>query len=216
MKPTKMAALSYDSSLFTHSQQMSRLTKRQQQAIDTRNLIYETAMKLMEQDGFERLTISKVAKQAGLSVGAFYHYFSSKDDLLGELFTRGDEFFARRVANNIKGLRATEQLVSYFDHYAEFYMLNGVDIIKSLYRTQDKLFVKNDRVIVRLVHDIVSRGIAAGELTAEMTADEMVEFLFLGARGLVFKWCVEDGGFPLDEAMHRYINRLLKALIPSR
>ncbi len=215
MKPTKIAVHSYDSTIFTHSHQMSRLTKRQQQAIDTRNLIYETAIKCMEQEGFERLTISKVAKKAGVSVGTFYHYFSSKNDLLGELFTRGDEFFVRRVVNSIQGLRATEQLVSYFDHYAEFYMLNGVDIIKSLYRTQDKLFVKNDRVIVRLVHDIICRGIAAGELTAEMTADEMVDFLFLGARGLVFKWCVEDGGFPLDEAMHRYIKRLLKALAPS-
>lgn len=194
---------------------MKKMTKRRQQAIDSKNLIYETAIKLMASEGFERLTIEKISKEAGVSVGAFYHYFSSKNDLLSELFLRGDEYFSEKVANDIQGLNTEAQILSYFDHFARFYIGNGVEIIKSLYKTQDKLFTKEDRVIVTLLRDIVARGFAKNELNQTMSVDETVDFLFTAARGLVFKWCVEDGQFPLEDRMHRYFLWLLRAFRPD-
>lgn len=40
-----------------------------------------TAFKLFFQKGYKEVTMSQLVKETGLSKGAFYHYFSSKEDL---------------------------------------------------------------------------------------------------------------------------------------
>lgn len=50
--------------------------------------IVETAMSMLEQEGFEALTIQRLAKKLGYAVGALYRYFVSKDALLVALLHR--------------------------------------------------------------------------------------------------------------------------------
>src|SRR6202171_4368348 len=48
----------------------------------TRQHVLETALKLFRRRGFERTTMRDIAEAAGLSLGAAYHYFRSKDELV--------------------------------------------------------------------------------------------------------------------------------------
>jgi AcrR family transcriptional regulator len=48
----------------------------------TRQHVLETALKLFRRRGFERTTMREIAEGAGLSLGAAYHYFHSKDELV--------------------------------------------------------------------------------------------------------------------------------------
>lgn len=50
--------------------------------------IVETAMRVLEGEGFEALTIQRLAKELGYAVGALYRYFRSKDALLVALLHR--------------------------------------------------------------------------------------------------------------------------------
>jgi AcrR family transcriptional regulator len=50
--------------------------------------IVETAMHVLESEGFEALTIQRLAKELGYAVGALYRYFRSKDALLVALLHR--------------------------------------------------------------------------------------------------------------------------------
>lgn len=47
--------------------------------------VLATALKLFASNGFHATTTAKIAKQAGVSEGTIYKYFSSKDDLLAKL-----------------------------------------------------------------------------------------------------------------------------------
>jgi len=194
---------------------MAKLTKRQQQAIDSKNNIYTTALRLMESEGYEQITVERISRKAGVSIGAFYHHFSSKNDILVELFREADIFFVEKVVNAIKGEHGIDKIMSYFQHFAKFYRHYGVDIIKALYTTQNDLFAQRDRVIVTLLQDIVSRGVEKGELVADMTSEEITDLLFCTARGVAYKWCVANGKFELDEVMLKYIALILKALRPE-
>jgi AcrR family transcriptional regulator len=53
---------------------------------DKRQLILDTTLKLIAENGFHGTAMSKVAKEAGVSAGIIYHYFKSKDDLILELY----------------------------------------------------------------------------------------------------------------------------------
>ncbi|MFV8754746.1 TetR/AcrR family transcriptional regulator [Nannocystaceae bacterium ST9] len=50
--------------------------------------IVETALHLLETEGYEGLTIQRLAKELGYAVGALYRYFRSKDALLVALLHR--------------------------------------------------------------------------------------------------------------------------------
>jgi len=70
---------------------------------ETRRQILETALALFREHGFEETTIRDIAGRAGLSLGAAYYYFKSKEAIVGDYYdyvqqehaTRARDAFAR-------------------------------------------------------------------------------------------------------------------------
>jgi AcrR family transcriptional regulator len=56
--------------------------KRRSDGEATRKKVLATALALFRKRGFEATTMRDIASAAGLSLGAAYHYFPSKDDLV--------------------------------------------------------------------------------------------------------------------------------------
>ena len=189
-----------------------KLTKRQLQAIDTKNRIYNIAIDLIERKGFDNITIEEIAKKAGVSIGSFYHYFNSKLDILVEIYKIGDEFFLTQVRDKIKGPTSIEMIVEYFKYYAVLNVSTGLDTAKQLYTANNKMFIKKGRYMQALLQEIISEGQKNHEIIPTTTAEEITEFLFIAARGLVYDWCLHEGSYDLEERMQQYIQRLLPTI----
>ncbi|MGZ4708182.1 MAG: TetR/AcrR family transcriptional regulator [Acidimicrobiales bacterium] len=58
---------------------------RSRKGVQTRARLVEAAKKVFEEQGFLDARISDIAEQAGLSHGAFYHYFETKDEVFLEV-----------------------------------------------------------------------------------------------------------------------------------
>jgi AcrR family transcriptional regulator len=58
------------------------LQLRKQQMV--RGAIYDAAIKLFAEKGFDETTVEEVAQAAGVSRRSFFRYFASKDDLLAQ------------------------------------------------------------------------------------------------------------------------------------
>lgn len=61
------------------------MTKRDQQKAATRAEILEVSERLFSTQGFEKTSIQHITEACGLTKGAFYHHFESKDHILEEL-----------------------------------------------------------------------------------------------------------------------------------
>jgi TetR/AcrR family transcriptional repressor of nem operon len=55
-----------------------------EQVTENRRTIVEAAGRLFRERGFEAVTVAEIMKEAGLTHGGFYGYFSSKDELIAE------------------------------------------------------------------------------------------------------------------------------------
>jgi AcrR family transcriptional regulator len=53
---------------------------------ETRRMILETALALFREQGFDKTTIRDIAARAGLSLGAAYYYFPSKEAIVGAYY----------------------------------------------------------------------------------------------------------------------------------
>lgn len=185
------------------------MTKRQQQAIATKNTIYNAAIELMDADGFDNITIADISKKAGVSVGSFYHYFGSKHEILAEIFRKADEYFLEEVEDKLHGTTAADRVIEFFDHYAHFNIITSVDTTKQLFNPKVKFFLDETRPMIALLKTIISRGIETGELDTEGDVDDMVRMLFMFARGIVFDWSLRDGNYDLRKAMREYMARFV-------
>jgi AcrR family transcriptional regulator len=62
-----------------------------------RGQIMAAACRLYAERGMAAVPIADIAKEAGLSVGAFYLYFQNKEDLLGQLLTESGDALRRTL-----------------------------------------------------------------------------------------------------------------------
>lgn len=64
---------------------------------DTRDRIYNVALALFRERGFDATTMRDVAAAAGMSLGAAYHYFPSKDAIVLAYYDHVSKEHTRRV-----------------------------------------------------------------------------------------------------------------------
>ena len=94
----------------------------------TKALILNSALLLLQEHGYERTTMRAIAKHAGVSLGNAYHYFNSKEHLIQAFYQRThDEHLAatapvlKRESNFKARLLAVMRLkISTLEPYHEF------------------------------------------------------------------------------------------------
>jgi TetR/AcrR family transcriptional repressor of nem operon len=64
--------------------EMMKISK--EQVAENRIRILDAAARMFRENGFEGVTVAEVMNAAGLTHGAFYGYFLSKDDLIAQAF----------------------------------------------------------------------------------------------------------------------------------
>lgn len=195
--------------------QSKRITSRQAQAIKTRNKILKTTIDLMQKKGFDNITIEMISKKAGVSVGSFYYYFNSKNDILLDIFHKADDYLQAHIDDSISTLPIEDQIMEFYVYYAKYVKLTSMDFTKRLYNTDNKAFLDRDRAMFHLMNTIVKRGQRSGELSKETEATAIVEYFFIFARGIVFDWCLHDGSYDIEEVLPFNMKRLVSIFKPQ-
>ncbi|HOP63881.1 MAG TPA: TetR/AcrR family transcriptional regulator [Spirochaetota bacterium] len=75
------------------------------EAVAIKNLvtILNTTLKISNEKGFQAMTLRDLSRESGLSMGALYTYFSSKDDLFRIINNEGMELITKALVNEIQG-----------------------------------------------------------------------------------------------------------------
>ena len=66
--------------------------------LNSKEKIIDTTVSIIKKKGADAVTVRDVCKEAGLSIGTFYHYFRDKDDLMISLFDTFLDFLQKRTA----------------------------------------------------------------------------------------------------------------------
>lgn len=74
-----------------------RKQPRQARSAATLEAVFEACIQVLRAEGLERLTTTRVAERAGVSVGSLYQYYPNKEALLAAVLARHLEEVARAV-----------------------------------------------------------------------------------------------------------------------
>lgn len=185
------------------------LNSRQLQSLQTRHKLYGSAVQLMKKHPLEKITIAEICKAAGVSVGSFYTHFSTKSDILVEMYEQADGYFDHKFKDLVPSSAITDDIVNYFKIYAEYNDNLGIETIKQLYTCNNKLFIAKGRYMQNVLQSLIEKGQAAGQLDLSLSAWEMTEYLFIAARGVIYNWCLHEGAYELKSKMECYMTRLI-------
>ncbi|HWQ79160.1 MAG TPA: TetR/AcrR family transcriptional regulator [Anaerovoracaceae bacterium] len=187
---------------------MQKHTSRQLQAQKTKRKIYNAAVDLFNKHGFYNTTIEDISKKAGVSVGAFYHYYLSKSDIYHELFKKIDEFYQSTVEAEMVKEDAFDNIILFFKHYAAYNFARGTDAVKQLFNTENAQFLDQSRYMFRLLAKVIVSGQEKNQLTREMDSEAIKDFLLVAARGIVYDWLLNSGDYDMEAKMEEYISKL--------
>jgi len=82
--------------------------------INKRRQIIDAAIECFATTGYHAVSISDLAKHAGISKGLMYNYFPSKDDLLRTIFREVMDEMMKLIGTDGHGITRWEELTKYF------------------------------------------------------------------------------------------------------
>lgn len=183
--------------------------------------LLEVATRLFARQGFEGTSVAQIVEAAGVTKGALYHYFDSKDDLLHEIYARVLRMQLQRL----------EEIDSRTGGPAERLHAAAGDVVLTSIANLDDTTVfqrsmhllhpdkqREFRAERRRYHErfraIVRQGQDSGEFRTDVPADLALHFFF-GCVHHLDTWYHPDGPLPATEVARHFADLLVTSLRPA-
>lgn len=159
----------------------------------TRERLITEMMRLVHEKGFGATSISDVAQAAGVTKGAVYHHFSTKDHLGLAAVEHAGAGFARFVDGALKGPTALAALDNFFNAALDTHRRRGfvsgcpfgnlalemADSAPHYRKTLTRVF---DAWVSR-IQDVITEAQQAGEIRNDLSANQLARLIVAGLEG---------------------------------
>ncbi|WP_207726940.1 TetR/AcrR family transcriptional regulator [Anaerosolibacter carboniphilus] len=186
-----------------------------EKGLNAKKSIYDTAIKLMNSQGYENVSISDICKSAGFSVGNFYYYYKSKVDILVEyVHLHNEELleYHNSLANHIY-IDRIKMLTLYAMEKKDQL---GKDFVAKLFAIDfmDKnLLMLSSHVYFKIICELVEKAQENNEITKKLSTKDISDLLINNNYGLLASWLYTETRYSLKEAAEKNLDILLGFLV---
>ncbi|TDL75921.1 TetR/AcrR family transcriptional regulator [Peribacillus frigoritolerans] len=188
--------------------------------------ILESALKAFGEKGFQLATIDDIVAESGLSKGAIYNYFKSKEEIYLQLMQMRTEENIAKLKNTFQeSVTAKEKLHQFFKNYAEIELsqkwqrMIGVHLEFWIHSGRDEELkqVMTDRyanVYQALLIEIIEEGIRQNEFNKDTDPSLVSSMVWGTIDGMCLHYSVIGGSYPyqkqiraLEEMIFLYLEK---------
>lgn len=183
------------------------MPRRKEQFEKLRNtkieLIESVAMECFAAKGFHNTSISYIAKEANISSGLMYNYFSSKDDLLKSIYIKGIKKvfspFKKETLNKKKFNAFIKHIFNEIETNTSFWKLYFIVISQPdvLVQYQEYMLEMVAPIMYAFVEYFTKQGIQNPEIEAQ--------FLFSTIDGVCINYLINQSEYPLEEIKQKIL-----------
>jgi TetR/AcrR family fatty acid metabolism transcriptional regulator len=167
--------------------------------LSKRDLLLQTASKIFADKGFEKTTISEIAKRAGVGESTIYEYFGGKEDLLFNIPVENTKLFNDSLVEHLKGVKgADNKLRKVLWHYLNFHGNNRDYATIILFELRpNRRFYQSDaynsiKAYNRIVVDILKEGIQEGIFRENSNVYLFRNLIFGAFDHIITSWLLFD------------------------
>jgi len=170
------------------------MNKREKQTVQTIADIMKVSEKLFVEQGFEKTTVQQIADKCGMTKGALYHHFKSKDEVLERLLSdhhqelmktvkpildNQEAGFVSRINMVIKIMRTIgKKKSSFLAEYLKIRRNEGNIVLKDRLKKYDK------KIYLEVIAPILEEGRDRGECSFTSPAEIIAILIFQLDRGI--------------------------------
>ncbi|MFI6032196.1 ScbR family autoregulator-binding transcription factor [Amycolatopsis magusensis] len=195
---------------------------KQHRSEQTRNEIVRCAARLFDRDGFPTASMSEISQAAGVTKGAVYFHFASKDELVGAVQELGCVMLESHAAKLASNEDSPLQTVIDLTHTLAAW-LDASPVIRACMRTARECadrgapFSDFYQAFLKAIKDALARASAAGELKTGLAQDAVLTQVVAAATGLEVLWWAGTLPRPRTEAVSKVWEVLLPGIaVPAR
>lgn len=200
--------------------------KRKVQGAETKKKLYEIAERLFTERNFSDVNVEDITDEAGITKGAFYVHFESKDALIAILVAdhaaKTDADYKTFLESLPDDMPASLVLFALAERIADtlantFGCKNMTKIYQMLLSgTAGTEAVKGyGRELYALVYNILEKGLRSGEFTSSLPPETLSRHFVMAIRGVSYEWCVRYPDFDLREQVTEHIRLLVEGMKAS-
>ncbi|MCQ2544971.1 MAG: TetR/AcrR family transcriptional regulator [Clostridia bacterium] len=184
----------------------------------TKGRIVSAAWQLFYKYGYANTTIDDIVELSQTSKGSFYHYFSSKYDLLSSLSYLFDEKYEELMETMDTKLSPIEKLLTMNQEL--FLMIENtvsVSMLSQLFGSQlitkgEKHLLDPDRTYYKLLRQIAVEGQQQGLFRKDLSVNDISKAYALFERGMMYDWCISSGNYSLCQYSEKMLPLFLDGL----
>ena len=184
----------------------------------TKAKITKVAWQLFHEKGYSETTVDDIIAASGTSKGSFYHYYSSKDELLSSLSEIFDAKYEEVMSTLDKDMNSYDKLL-YLCYSVHDLIEKDIPIglLASLYSSQvvtkgDKHLQNQGRYYYFVIRQIIDEGQKRGQITTDMTVQEIQQMYTLAERAIIYDYCISNGNYSLSEYTRKIMPRLIATI----
>lgn len=184
-------------------------TNRAKQALATKNRILSEGRKLILKKGFDDVTVDEISKKANVTVGTFYHYFRSKDEIILGLLPNVEDYYKKVRSENSGSLK---KIIGYYTWFNNEIIRTNVppDLIIQLFSSQKLLsMLEEDRIVSGI--ELIIEGQISGTVTKDYFPAYISKLIFSSTRGICFHWAMHPNSISLVDATAEIVTRLVNS-----
>jgi AcrR family transcriptional regulator len=189
--------------------------RRARKKARTRQTIYEAAMVLFLERGYDAVTVDDVCERADVAKGTFFLHFPTKDALLAEYGQEATDDLRARLATHRGGAVSALRLIlrtlaERAERHPEVVRLT---VRETLARPAAiRKSTEQGRTLGGLLADVVRGGQAAGELRRGVAPEIAAAVLVASYFTIVNVWALGPDRFDLSDAVDQSLKLVLTGL----
>jgi TetR/AcrR family fatty acid metabolism transcriptional regulator len=194
---------------------VKEITNRKKQAIETKDKIYNIAIQLIKEYGYDNVKITTICEKAGVSVGNFYHHFKNKAEIIIELYLICDIYFSETVLPTSlkKSNSYYNKIIDYIASQMQYGLDIGIDCSTQLYKAQitagNKFFLSMERGLPNGLCYLIQCAQSNGELESNISSIDLAKEILIISRGILYNWCVCEGESDIIYESNRMLSNYL-------
>lgn len=180
----------------------------------TKDKIIRIGFNLMQEKGYDNVTINEICKEVQISKHTFYYYFNSKEDILHDFVRIPRELKQDIMAELITMDSALDQYIAVITPKIQYMEKCGFEIVKKILLANLTIGLRKDREncshpIMDLEINLIQKAQEKKEITNAAPADELVYLCFTTMVGLCQMWATTEGHFSLQEHYIQMVKNIL-------
>jgi len=164
--------------------------------------ILDKSIQLLLKHGYQNTNIRAISQAVGFEGPGFYHYFSSKDDLLRQILEKSTKQFEEEVIRKVKTIDDPEEKIRTTIRVVINLLINSKETILIIDDSLLKGYKKTAREVYRkpflLLREIV-KELAKTRLIENSVDPTVATFSLIGMLTWTYKWYNPKGRISIDE-----------------